>query len=44
MEAQEAQPKVEKAEKPLCAHVLIVCKFKVKVRNRKGFDPNFMHT
>lgn len=44
MEAHEAQPRVEKAEKPICAHVLIVCKCKAKVRNRKGFGPKFMHT
>ena len=44
MEPHDAQPRVEKAEKPICAHVLIVCKCKAKVRNRKGFGPKFMHT
>lgn len=43
-EAQGAGLHTVKAAKPICAHVLIVCKCKAKVRNRKGFGPKFMHT
>ncbi len=44
MGAHGAQPRAEEATKHICAHVLIVCKFKVKARNRKGFGLKFMHT